>query len=313
MNNEIIYSSLLIIFGFLVLLFLGNNYFSKNIEGYANDIYTNDHSMNNSKSCSTSNSYNPHHQIQNPNHKKHFDNYNHFAKTVSPLKTGQVFHSPSGGTITVSTNGDGSQSLLISKMKEEIPVLYTNQKPSSTNTENYSNYNTNNSNQSTIFYGPSGSTATVVMGNNGQEAIAVNTSSGLTTYILDSNSSIINTPTANYTTTSNDSTTPVNYSLPNYNPSQQNPWMSSLPPGIPFKQIAPGEEDLYILKSEIVPPVCPVCNISQAQNLQTCPPCKPCGRCELPPFECKKVPNYSALSNEFQPVPVLNDFSGFGM
>jgi hypothetical protein len=67
------------------------------------------------------------------------------------------------------------------------------------------------------------------------------------------------------------------------------------------------------LKSEIVPPVCPVCNISQTQNNQTCPPCPSCSRCELPPFECKKVPNYSALSDEFQPVPVLNDFSSFGM
>ena len=47
----------------------------------------------------------------------------------------------------------------------------------------------------------------------------------------------------------------------------------------------------------------------------TCPtpqPCPPCGRCPEPSFECKKVPNYSSTSNVL-PVPVLTDFSQFGM
>ena len=47
----------------------------------------------------------------------------------------------------------------------------------------------------------------------------------------------------------------------------------------------------------------------------TCPtpqPCPPCGRCPEPSFECKKVPNYSNTSNVL-PVPVLTDFSQFGM
>ena len=41
-------------------------------------------------------------------------------------------------------------------------------------------------------------------------------------------------------------------------------------------------------------------------------PCPPCGRCPEPSFECKKVPNYSSDSNVL-PVPVLTDFSQFGM
>jgi hypothetical protein len=100
---------------------------------------------------------------------------------------------------------------------------------------------------------------------------------------------------------------------------------SSLPPGIPKSQIPPGQEDLYILKSEIVPPVCPVCptcpsysinnssNQQQQQTQQKCPPCPACARCPEPSFECKKVPNYSAIDNNYLPVPVLNDFSTFGM
>ena len=48
----------------------------------------------------------------------------------------------------------------------------------------------------------------------------------------------------------------------------------------------------------------------------TCPepqPCPPCGRCPEPSFDCKKVPNYSSTNSEYLPVPVLTDFSQFGM
>jgi hypothetical protein len=327
--NKLIYSTLLIIFGFLVLVFLGNHYFSNEIEGFT--ATNNSSTSNTTTSNTTSNTSTPNTSTSNtnkntlPNH-KHFDNYNHFSKTIYPfsLTNGQLFNSSTGGSIKVTTNGDGSPSLLISKNKGEIPVLYSIQKPSSTSSKNFSHYNNEHINNPK-FYGPNGSTATVIMGNNGQESIIVNSNNGTITYIQESSSSIKNTPytpsyqgtysPVNYPVTTNYPTTPN--SQPNYNPinnnnQKHNPWMSSLPQGVPFDQIVPGEEDLYILKSEIVPPVCPVCNISQTQN-QTCPPCKPCGRCELPPFECKKVPNYSALSDEFQPVPVLNDFSGFGM
>lgn len=78
-------------------------------------------------------------------------------------------------------------------------------------------------------------------------------------------------------------------------------------------QIPKGDEDLYILKSEIVPPVCPVCpSVTPCPN-KPAPPCPPCGRCPESPFECKKVPNYSNNANGFLPMPVLNDFSTFGM
>jgi hypothetical protein len=88
------------------------------------------------------------------------------------------------------------------------------------------------------------------------------------------------------------------------------------PLGIPASQIPPGKEDLYILKSEVVPPVCPVCPPSiiynSKQDNKKCPPCPPCARCPESPFECKKVPNYNAINSSWLPTPILNDYSTFG-
>jgi hypothetical protein len=96
--------------------------------------------------------------------------------------------------------------------------------------------------------------------------------------------------------------------------SGMNPYSSSMPPGIPASQIPSGHEDLYILKSEIVPPVCPICpSASLCERKEKCPPCPACARCPEPAFECKKVPNYNSSSSEFLPVPVLNSFNSFGM
>lgn len=95
--------------------------------------------------------------------------------------------------------------------------------------------------------------------------------------------------------------------------------------GIPASQIPPGQEDLYMLKSEIVPPVCPACPAMKCPagsgsgsgggggGEKKCPPCPPCARCPEPAFECKKVPNYSGGNDDVLPHPVLNSFSQFGL
>ena len=94
----------------------------------------------------------------------------------------------------------------------------------------------------------------------------------------------------------------------------QQSYNSAFPSGISRNQIPPGQEDLYILKSEIVPPVCPACPAAAScPRQEKCPPCPACARCPEPSFECKKVPNYNAVSNDYLPVPVLSDFSSFGM
>jgi len=87
---------------------------------------------------------------------------------------------------------------------------------------------------------------------------------------------------------------------------------------IPASQIIPGQEDMYILKSSVVPPVCPACPSVRCNNNKNstpakCPPCPPCARCPEPSFECKKVPNYNITDNNVLPRPVLSSFSQFGM
>lgn len=70
--------------------------------------------------------------------------------------------------------------------------------------------------------------------------------------------------------------------------------------GVPASRIPAGQEDLYILKSEIVPPICPACpnvncgNNASNSDAKKCQPCPPCARCPEPSFECKKVPNYNS-------------------
>ena len=86
------------------------------------------------------------------------------------------------------------------------------------------------------------------------------------------------------------------------------------PLGVSKDQIPSGDEDLYILKSQVVPPVCPACpNVSGCDKEKECPPCPPCARCPESAFECKKVPNYNAASSDALPRPVLSDFSTFAM
>ena len=42
-------------------------------------------------------------------------------------------------------------------------------------------------------------------------------------------------------------------------------------------------------------------------------PCPACARCPEPSFDCKKVPNYASTNSEYLPMPILTDFSTFGM
>lgn len=78
--------------------------------------------------------------------------------------------------------------------------------------------------------------------------------------------------------------------------------------GISKDEMPPGEEHLYILKSQVVPPVCPKCpevggggkGGKGGKGCGDCcpkaPPCPRPQRCPEPAFTCKKVPNYSAAN-----------------
>lgn len=110
------------------------------------------------------------------------------------------------------------------------------------------------------------------------------------------------------------STQPQTYSTQPQTYSQTYNYSNDLPEGIPASKIPPGEEDLYILKSEIVPPVCPACPAPLPcikNKTDSCAPCPPCGRCPEPSFECKKVPNYSSTNYDI-PDAILAPYSTFG-
>ena len=80
--------------------------------------------------------------------------------------------------------------------------------------------------------------------------------------------------------------------------------------GVRRVDIPDGDEDLYVLKSSIVPPVCPKCpQRSVCPRQKPCPPCPPCSRCPEPAFTCKKVPNYNSMNNQYLPLPWLSQAS----
>tara|TARA_B110000037_G_C17094224_1_gene495292 strand:+ start:162 stop:545 length:384 start_codon:yes stop_codon:yes gene_type:complete len=81
--------------------------------------------------------------------------------------------------------------------------------------------------------------------------------------------------------------------------------------GMRRRDIKSGDEDLYVLKSSIVPPVCPKCpQRSACPRQKPCPPCAPCARCPEPAFTCKKVPNYNSTNNQYLPLPWLSQGQG---
>jgi hypothetical protein len=85
--------------------------------------------------------------------------------------------------------------------------------------------------------------------------------------------------------------------------------------GVTKDAIPPGDEHLYVLKSEIVPPVCPKYPEAKGNGgcckKNKCPPCPAPARCPDPAFTCKKVPNYSASSvDSILPSPLFHQGEG---
>lgn len=229
---------------------------------------------------------------------KNYDNYNHYNNSMTSLPNNGTFYSTDGGEITVSTDSNGIQSLLLTNGNRTISFTTSNSGIG------------NLDKSSPIFYGPEGSTATIVTNSSGQQAINVSTMNGsITTY-----SQLGDAPASvGISNIFNSASMRPTVGPPLGSKSLSPSLTSYIPGGIPFSQIPPGNEDLYILKSEIVPPVCPACPSSIFPRTEPPPPCPACARCPEPSFECKKVPNYNSINNDYLPAPVLNDFSTFGM
>ena len=286
------YKPLLILFGVLVALVISSFFFTEGFEtgitGYFNKIDNTSGSTNGSANGSANGSGST---SANENNQSTY--YDPYTKQTNAITTGTVYTGPNGKTLTLTKNVDGSQSITLA----DGSLQFT-------------------SSSATVFTGPNGTKATIITTNNGKEAIKVESPMGTTIYTIN------NMPeTAQYygNTTTN---VPVPPPSPPSDPNQTIDYSSSLPPGIPGSQIPPGQEHLYILKSQVVPPVCPACpaNCPNTGSSKKCQPCKPCGRCPEPSMTCKAVPNYGAFGNSSNSldaaasyIPVLSDFSNFGM
>lgn len=320
MNTDALFLFLILLLGLVFCSVLGGNCGAEGFDS-GNSDGTSTTSSTSTNGASTSGAVN-------------YDNYNHYSGSSTQLANGTTFYGKNGGYVVVSSNQDGSQGLRVVVAGGAKPISFSSQNQS------MQGQPTSNQNASATFYGPNGASATVAMNANGQQSIQVQTASGSYDF-----SSGYGQPDSNAVATSSDSVTSTQYygstgspvQLSGYslayqgtggsaNPSTMSSpstmsapptaydYSSSLPQGIPASQIPRGQEDMYILKSEIVPPVCPACPASSAcPRQEKCPPCPACARCPEPSFECKKVPNYSAINNDYLPSPVLNDFSTFGM
>jgi hypothetical protein len=252
-----------------------------------------------------------------------YDNYNHYSGSSTQLANGTTFYGKNGGYVVVTSNTDGSQGLKVMVSSGNPVIMFSSQNMSSNDMNN-----SGNNGSSSTFYGPSGETATVMTGPNGKQSIQIHTAYGTYEYTYgyghsDTSPSLSNLNGSDITSSQYYGSTgsPIqtgddSLAYQGSGMSSQNTYdySSSLPPGIPASQIPRGQEDMYILKSEVIPPVCPACPAAAAcPRQESCPPCPACARCPEPSFECKKVPNYNAIDNDYLPAPVLSDFSSFGM
>ena len=233
-----------------------------------------------------------------------YENYNHYDGSSYP----SIFYGPNGASAKIM-NTSGSVTIVFTDSTGKTTIYYSKKNDASSD----------NKITQTTYHGVNGGTATLTSGNNGQYVIKVVRPDGRTSLYYPSNSN-----TDSFTTMPAQNPTPQNWQSWadwfNQSESQsesqnsQNQYSNYLPQGIPASAIPSGNEDLYILKSEVVPPVCPMCPTANCPpSGKKCPPCPACARCPEPAFECKKVPNYNTINDDMLPQQVLPGYSTFGM
>jgi len=331
MNTEALFLFLILLLGLVLCSFLGGNC---NKEGLQNN---NDVSDSSTKT--------------NVKHK--YDHYNHYSGTSTELANGATFYGPNGGSVVVTPGGDGTQTLQIKLSANEKAMTFSqHQKSSKEGYVNYSGnhgsatkYYGPNGYSAIVIHTHGGKEIIQVQTPNGNYTFTQSTNIsdqdsttstqyyGSTGYAIQpssyslsqtdpyhgpyggSSAGAVTGPQGNtaYYAQGPYGNTMVG-TTNNSGNGYGNEYYSTLPQGVPRSQIPPGQEDLYILKSEVVPPVCPACPTSAAcPRQEKCPPCPACARCPEPAFECKKVPNYSAIGDDYLPQPIVSSFSQFGM
>lgn len=308
MNIEALFLFLILLLGLVLCSFLGGDYKREGMTGNFTVNFKGDVKPPSQSGASNGS------EIK-------YDNYNHFIGSSTQLANGTIFYGQEGTTAVVIPNSNGSQSLQITLLGSSNPVTFTPFTP-----------------QGNEYYAPNGETASIITDKDGKKSIMLKPLSGTPYYYYNVSGlpSTTNTSTQYYGSTG-DQIQKTQYTLAYQDNSgntlniNNNDYIDSLPKGIPKSQIPSGKEDLYILKTQIVPPVCPAC-----PNIYNCRTSSPnlknsnsssnsssnlgnfsySNNYALPstPFsETTFHPNYNSTNREYLPVPVLNDFSTFGM
>ena len=246
-----------------------------------------------------------------------YDNYNHYNGSSYPT----TFYGPDGGTARVIKT-DNNNTIVITNKNGTTDIYYIDSNGSTAST-----YTGKNGGSAKMITDSNGNQAVEITGPNGSKLVYT----GDNAYTYNSQDDTINQYDSNNNTTGTD-VNETTYYGPNggqattvtgpggntYASYDSSAYYNSLPQGVSRSQIPSGQEDLYILKSQVIIPVCPVCpnpivKCPDSTDVTKCPPCEPCGRCAEPAFDCVKRPNYKAFNQDYMPVPVLSDFSSFGM
>ena len=282
------------------------------------------------------------------NNDSKMDNYNYFKKANMPL----IYYGPNGASAKILTHNNkyaitvtdknGVTTAFVEKNKN-YNNFFVNATPPTDTTSSVSTIPAELSN--TSFYDETGNVAKVYRANDGEFVVQVDQKNGVEVIYTPTNIYTFNTTNSksydlgkavNDTTditTTNDTTDNLKKDIAN----------NSIANGTPSNLIPPGDMNKYILKTEIVPPVCPRCpSICSANVNQQTPPCPSCGNPgsgdssghtttstpESTPFNknlispdngytpaanpTDKYSKYRA-NNQFLPVPVVSSFSGFSM
>jgi hypothetical protein len=188
MNTEALFLFLILLLGLVLCSFLGGNCGKEGMTGKfsgtfnTTDISNNTLANRNSSTSSTNNS-----SVNNSSGSNTFDNYNHFSGSSTSLTNGTTYYGQNGGSVVVSTDSNGKQTLQVTMTGNDTPVTFTSNNSTTSpaaikpKSEGYTNYYGNNG-SATTFYGPNNSTATVIYTNDGQQAINIQNSTGSYTF-----------------------------------------------------------------------------------------------------------------------------------
>jgi hypothetical protein len=311
--------------------------------------------------------------LQNRNFSRHFDNYNHFRKSSVPtmyygprgtnaklfntsrgfyiiitdeqgnvmtyhpkhhMNATKVYHSEDGGTAKVIQNEEGSR--LIEVIDREGNISVYSSRTEQTYDPTFDNHPSDDLWQKLRSYDinkikhPDANVK--VYGNNG-DSPRPSPSPTAVTNAKDIHNDVNEPHHRHYHHHSN-----------SLNANKQ--YNKYLPSGIPKHMIPHGDEDLYILKTQVVPPICPSCpapimarhshkvkksnnetqqngslpppisernpNVTSSPTGTAAPTTTPTATPSM--YKYKKVPDYSQASNNpLLPSPPLNNYSTFGM